>query len=223
MEALNQWCLHAAIRLVADGQYATIDSVVHCVAQLSGFPPLPPHEVPNVPALALMLQIEQSVASYAHAFIATHGVATLRDFEHETVSMLHARCIPPLMAGSRVQDSTDSSYSGSACGCASDGIGHGSSFHDFGVGPLALHPTVRSIWNTDEIGAPARMPAFVDVAQHLIPWLARQPSLRGQASGTSKSSENSNFRPRELEVACLHRPDTHLTWKDPCIMEPQNV
>lgn len=168
---MNEHCLKAASAIVTRGEYATVDAVVRsvcaahgvqCIEQLGA-------TVHSLPALSLLLHIEHAVATCAAAFVATHGIACLCDFEREVVSALHAQCAPPLS---------------SSCVTAAQ-VAAPSSFAGFMVGPLVRHPAVSGRWPLAYAFDPGVALGYVDAAQLALELLARTPaatSIHGHGS-----------------------------------------
>ena len=156
---LSALCVDAATSLVNRGEYPSVGSVARnvCAAHNVGRLEDLGGSLHSIPALSLLLHIERTVAACADAFIATHGVACLVDFERHVISSLVASCTPPLGAGDAVPPPAD--------------------FAGFGVGCLRQHPAVRAHWPLASVYDQSCAIGFVDAAQHLVDLLASRPSL----------------------------------------------
>lgn len=149
--SLDDQCRRITSSIVAQREYATVDAVVrtlcgwhrvHHLEQLGA-------SITSVPALSLLWHIEQSVAAYAVAFMATHGIACFKDFESEVVGSLRSTCTASLLG----------------MPLAADG------FDGYLVGPLAMHPAVRCMWQPSQ---PSSLIGYHDAALHLVAFLSRQ-------------------------------------------------
>ena len=138
--------------IVARGEFATLDAVVgalcasYRVSQLEQLGV----SVASVPALGLLLHVDRIIATCLSAFMATHGIACLSDFEAEVFDALLSTSTPSLSG-------TPLAPSGG--------------FSGYQVGPLARHPAVRARWQPAEPFAPL---GYQDAAQHLLAFLALQ-------------------------------------------------
>ena len=141
-----------AASIVAQGEFVTVDAVVgalcasYRVSQLEQLGV----SVATVPGLALLWHMERIIATCLSAFMATHGIASLSDFEVEVFDALLSTSTPSL---------------GGTPLSSSDG------FSGYQVGPLARHPAVRARWQPAEPSTPL---SYQDAAQHLLAFLALQ-------------------------------------------------
>ena len=142
--ALDQQCRSIVASFATRGDYATVDGVVHtlCGWHRVGRLEQLGASVTTVPALSLLWHIEQSVATYLAAFMATHGIATLADFEAQVVSSLRSTCTPSVLGPLPSADG----------------------FDGYAVGPLARHPAVHVQWQP---ATPLTPLGYSDAAQHL--------------------------------------------------------
>ncbi|KAL1510942.1 hypothetical protein AB1Y20_005770 [Prymnesium parvum] len=173
--SLNDDCLRAAAHLVSRGEYASLAAVSravclrHAVLSLDQLPP--PHA--PLPALVHLDQLERRVAAHAAAFVATHGIATLADFEEEVDGALAALCVAPLPTPPPpAQHAEEIDIDDDASAASERGAGRFERFH---VGPLRQHPAVRARWRPEEPFAPR---GYAEVARHLLHFLAAQPPRR---------------------------------------------
>ena len=177
---LNTLCLQAVADIIARGGYASIDAVVRSVCAWQGVQYLEQLgvSVQSTPALALLLHIEQTVAACAAAFVATHGIACLVDFEREVVSALHVQCVPPLVneRASAVAPS---------------------SFASFMVGPLVQHPSVRAHWPLAHACDRDAAIGYAEVAQMALELLVAGP-MASTARPPPQHTDPAALRPAAL-------------------------
>ena len=163
---LEARCLAATASVVGRGEYATVGAVAseacasYRVARLEDLGA----SVHSVAVLSQLLQIETMVAASADAFTATRFIACLKDFECELLQTLATSCIPPLTSRN------SSSSSSSLVSAAPD------SFIDFGVGPLARHPTVRARWPRTNTFDSTHAIGYIEAVEPLLELLARRPA-----------------------------------------------
>jgi hypothetical protein len=149
---LDSDIIRIAASIVAQGEFATVDAVVGALCALYRVSQLEQLgvSVASVPGLALLWHMERIIATCLSAFMATHGIAALSDFEVEVFDALLSTSTPSL---------------GGTPLAPSDG------FSGYQVGPLARHPAVRARWQPAEPLTPL---GYQDAAQHLLAFLALQ-------------------------------------------------
>ena len=193
LEALNCDCLRATAQIVARGEFATVEAVASAACTLHGASNLEQlgASVASVPTLATLEQIERCVCAYLASFFATHGIATLSDFEAEVVGVLRSHCVRPLppppasalasrgasAANSEeidIDEGSGDDASAEVMPMAQAGEANGA-FDRYRVGPLATHPAVRAAWRPAAECWPL---SYVDVSWHLLDFLREQQSGR---------------------------------------------
>jgi hypothetical protein len=165
----------AAAAMVACGEYATYHAVNQAVCAIHGVGSLEQlgASAHHLPSASLLLHIENTVANYAAAFVASHGLCTLKDFELELVAALNCQRTPGMTVpnSDQAQPVNDPAF-----------------FADFGVGPLTRHPAVRAHWGWAAIDAyePSVALGYVEVAQHLLQYLDEQHQLPSSSCAPSE-------------------------------------
>ena len=173
---MHESALAMAASIVSRGEYATVGAVVHALCIRFGVhrledPPLC-MSVHAVPALSLLLHIECATAAAVDAFVATHAIACFKDLEHHVVSALHLACTVPL---------SQAAHAGQL-------VAQLRLFEQFGVGPLARHPVVRTRWPMPASGSDAHLIDYNHAAQHLLNLLVAGRGDHSTRSGMALSA-----------------------------------